>query len=103
MTVTLKPADATGPQGPQGPTGPAGPTGPQGDAGPSGPVGGTYLHTQNSPSASWDIVHDLGFFPGGVQVIDSGGTTVEGDLTQFDVNHLRIDFSAPFSGTAALS
>lgn len=67
------------------------------------PVGSGYLHIQSAPAASWDVAHNLGFFPGGVLVTDSAGTEVEGAVTQLDVNHLRVDFAVPFSGTAAVS
>lgn len=99
--VALKPRPTT--PGPAGPPGAAGPPGSAGDPGPAGPAGGTYLHIQNSPQSTWSVVHNLGFKPGGVAVIDSAGTVVEGQITHLDVNSLRLDFSVPFSGTASLS
>jgi len=107
----------TGATGPTGPTGPAstvpGPTGPQGATGSTGPTGppgssggggaAAYVHDQSVPSDTWVIVHNLGYFPGGVIVVDSGGTTVEGSI-QFDsANQITITFSAAFGGKAYIS
>jgi hypothetical protein len=74
-----------------------------GPAGAAGVSGGNYTHVQSSPSATWTVVHNLGYFPGGVSVIDSAGTKVYGDITHNTVNQLVINFSAGFSGKAYLS
>jgi len=81
----------------------AGPVGPAGPAGPAGVGGGNYTHIQSAPSATWTVVHNLGYFPGGVSVIDSAGTKVYGDITHNSNNQLVINFSAGFSGKAYLS
>lgn len=103
-------ADSTvpGPQGPQGDVGPEGPQGPQGDVGPSGPAGGTYRHVQGTPAAVWSINHNLGYFPGGVAVRDSGGEIHVGRIEYVDNTSLIISFfvaGAPvaFAGEAFLS
>lgn len=71
------------------------------------PVGGVntgfYRHIQDVPSADWVIVHNLGFYPGGSSVIDSAGSSVEGDIEYTDTSSLTLHFSAPFAGTANLS
>lgn len=71
-----------------------------------GSGGGTqvlsYLHNQGVAASTWVIVHNLGFYPN-VTVVDSGLSTVEGDLTQIDLNTLRLQFSAAFTGTAYCS
>lgn len=77
--------------------------GPAGPAGPAGVGGGNYTHIQSAPSATWTVVHNLGYHPGGVSVIDSAGTKVYGDVTHTSVNQLVINFSAGFSGKAYLS
>jgi len=77
--------------------------GPTGPAGPAGVSGGNYTHIQSTPSATWTVVHNLGYHPGGVSVIDSAGTKVYGDVTHSSVNQLVINFSAGFSGKAYLS
>jgi hypothetical protein len=74
--------------------------GPKGDAGISG---GHYVHTQSVPSASWTITHDLGYYPGGVSIVDSGGTKVYGDVTFISQSTLVVTFNAAFSGKAYLS
>lgn len=72
--------------------------GPAGPAGPAGAGGGNYTHVQSAPSTTWTVVHNLGYFPGGVSVVDSAGTKVYGDITHSNSNQLVINFSAGFSG-----
>jgi hypothetical protein len=101
-------ADLTGPQGPPGEQGPEGPPGPQGAPGPQGDPGGQHHHVQGTPASIWVINHDLGFNPGGIVVVDSGGDTHEGLVEYLDVNTVRITFlvagvPAGFSGHAYLS
>lgn len=71
-----------------------------GGGGPGGPV--SYVHSQGTVSALWSIAHGLGWYPN-VTVVDSAGTTVEGDITQVNNNLLTIQFSGAFTGTAYLS
>ncbi len=92
-----------GPAGPAGPTGPTGPTGATGPAGTSGAAAGTYVHTQSSASATWTVVHNLGYFPGGVSVVDSAGSKVYGDVTHTSTNQLVINFTAGFGGKVYIS
>lgn len=61
-----------------------------------------YKHIQSAPLAVWDIYHTLAFFPN-VMVVDSSGTRVFGDEQVVGPSHIRITFSATFSGTAYLS
>lgn len=62
-----------------------------------------YVHTQDVPSASWTITHNLGFFPS-VTIVDSGGTNVGGvDVLYINENSVRVDFGAAFGGKAYLS
>lgn len=63
----------------------------------------TYTHIQSTPSTTWTVVHNLGYHPGGVSVIDSAGTKVYGDVTHINNNQLVINFSAGFSGKVYLS
>lgn len=77
-----------------------------GDIGPSGPKGadgGSYTHTQSTPSNTWTVIHGLGYNPGGVSVVDSAGTKVYGDVTHTSQNALVINFSTAFSGKAYIS
>lgn len=66
------------------------------------PMAGAYTYTQSSPSTTWTINHNLGFRPA-VTVVDSGGTTVVGDVTYVSENSLSISFSSSFGGVAYLS
>jgi len=50
----------------KGDPGPPGPPGPPGDG------SAFYKHTQNTPSATWTIIHNLNFEPQ-TQVFSSGG------------------------------
>lgn len=66
------------------------------------PVGGTYVHTQYSSSATWTITHNMGYKPN-VTVVDSAGTIIEGAIDYQTGNTIVLTFSAPFAGTAYLS
>ncbi len=61
-----------------------------------------YVHEQNTTSAGWIIIHNLGFFPN-VRVQTSAGIDVVGDVTYLDENSLRVTFSSAFQGKAYLS
>lgn len=61
-----------------------------------------YVHNQSTPSASWNINHNLAKFPSLV-VVDSSGNEVEGEVAHTNNNSLTITFSAAFSGKAYLN
>lgn len=67
-----------------------------------GVAGGTFVHVQSVPSNQWDIVHGMAYFPS-VNVVDSAGTEVEGEVSYIDANTVRVKFNAGFSGKAYLS
>lgn len=92
-----------GPMGPQGPAGPEGPEGPQGPPGQGGGDASFFVYEQASASLTWIITHTLGYRPGGVQVVDSAGTEVQGVISYPADDQVRIDFAVPFGGTAYLS
>jgi len=52
---------------------------------------GVYQHNQTSPSATWVINHQLGYFPN-VRVVDTAGNTVDGQIQDIDNNSLIIRF-----------
>lgn len=58
-----------------------------------------FRYHQTTPSATWDIKHNLEKYPS-VTVIDSFGTMVEGAIEHVNENQTIIKFSAGFSGTA---
>lgn len=99
------PSGSPGPAGPQGEAGPQGtqgPAGPQGPTGPQGPAGGNYVHTQSVSASTWNITHNLGFYPA-VSIVDNGENVVIGDVTYVSTNALTVSFSASFGGKAYLS
>jgi len=61
-----------------------------------------FVYTQNIPSSTWTILHNLNKYPS-VSVVDSANTVVEGGITYVDLNTLTISFSAQFTGTAYLN
>lgn len=63
----------------------------------------TYVHTQSSASSSWTVTHNLGYYPGGVSIIDSGENVVIGDIIHSTDNQFVINFSSAFSGKAYVS
>ena len=62
----------------------------------------SYLHIQSVSSDTWNITHNLGFYPN-VTFQDSAGTIIEGELNYTTRNTLIATFSAAFSGKAYLS
>ena len=62
----------------------------------------SYTHTQGVPSATWNITHNLHFYPN-VTVQDSAGNIVEGEIAYTNSDSLVVTFSTAFSGEAYLS
>lgn len=63
----------------------------------------SYVHDQASALATWTINHGLGYVPGGVMVVDSAGSAVEGAVNVIDDDTIEIEFNAAFTGKAYLS
>lgn len=82
----------------QGPVGPEGPTGPVGPVGPPPPI---FVFSQNSPSTSWTINHNLGYRPT-VELIDANGREIDGDVYHQSINTAIILFNLPVAGEARL-
>jgi hypothetical protein len=61
-----------------------------------------FAHTQQIPSTTWAITHNLNFNPN-VTVVDSAGTNVEGEIQYVNPNRLNILFQSAFTGYAYLS
>jgi hypothetical protein len=81
-------------------SGPVGPVGPKGDKGDT--AAASYVHQQNTPAATWNIQHNLDFFPA-VTVVDSGGNDVVGSISYTNRDNLVVTFGVPFGGKAYLS
>lgn len=62
----------------------------------------SFRFTQSVPSSLWLITHNLGFFPN-VSVVDSSGSSVEGDTKYIDANTVQISFIGAFAGEAYIS
>lgn len=58
-----------------------------------------YVHEQETPLATWVIVHGLDRWPN-VTVVDSAGSEIKGAVHYTDADTLEVIFSAPFSGRA---
>jgi len=58
----------------------------------------TYVYNQLTPSTDWTINHNLNKFPT-VTVVDSAGTEVWCEVYYIDSNTIKLQLSAPFSGT----
>lgn len=99
----VKITTARGLPGVPGADGAPGEPGPQGEPGAPGAAPQAYTHTQGDPLAVWTVEHNLGYRPGGVLVVDSGGSEVEGIVSHVDANTLTITFLAAFGGFAYLS
>lgn len=62
-----------------------------------------YEYHQTVPAITWVIPHQLGFKPGGVQLVDNAGNEFAGEVSYPSLNVVRIDFNTPRTGTAVLS
>jgi hypothetical protein len=74
-----------------------------GDKGATGAASGSYIHYQSSAASVWTVTHNLGYFVGGISVIDSAETVVVGDITHIDNNSFTVSFSTAFSGKVYVS
>lgn len=61
-----------------------------------------YLHTQSSASNTWNIAHNLGFFPN-VSVLDNENRIIEADVQYLNINNVRIVMNVALSGVAYLT
>lgn len=61
-----------------------------------------FTFTQSTPSATWTIVHDLGFIPN-IFTIDSTGVEIIGSVDSVTLTTVVISFSQAVSGNAYLS
>lgn len=80
----------------------AGPQGPRGVQGPAGADSAFFNYTQVTPSNSWVINHNMGFYPN-VTTFDDTGRLFEANEIHHSVNQLEIQLLTPRAGTARLS
>lgn len=61
-----------------------------------------HVHTQNTASATWTIIHSLGGKPS-VTIVDSADTVVIGEVTYNSNSEVVVSFTSAFSGFAYLT
>jgi hypothetical protein len=61
-----------------------------------------FVFTQGVAAGSWNVAHNLNKLPA-VQVFDSAGTPLKGEVNHVDNNNLIIKFNNPVSGNAYLN
>lgn len=61
-----------------------------------------YVHNQPSASDTWNVVHNMRFFPN-VSIVDTALSKVVGEVTYLSENALVVTFSHSFAGKAYLS
>lgn len=80
------------------------PTSQSGPIMPPNPSPFAYRHTQATAATIWTIVHNLGWYPGGIQVEGPSGETITAyEVSHPDINTVRLTFNIPMSGVAYLS
>lgn len=62
----------------------------------------TFTFTQSVPAANWTINHNLGRFPS-IEVVDSSGNVVEGNIDYVNANTITASFTGGFAGLAYLN
>ena len=62
----------------------------------------TYYHVQGVAASTWVVDHNLNKYPS-VNIIDSSGNDVVGDITYTSLNSVTLTFSAAFAGTATFN
>lgn len=58
-----------------------------------------YIHTQSLASSTWVVNHNLNKYPS-VDIVDSAGSKVFGNVVYISLNTVNLLFSVPFSGQA---
>jgi len=61
-----------------------------------------FVHNQTSASATWNITHNMKFFPN-VSIVDTALSKVIGEVVYTSENALTVTFSQSFAGKAYLS
>lgn len=61
-----------------------------------------YVHNQPTAATTWNIAHNLAFYPS-VMIVDSGDNYVVGDINYIDENNIVVTLGHSFAGKAYLS
>jgi hypothetical protein len=65
-------------------------------------VGGTRLvKVQSTPSTTWVINHNLGYYPN-IQTLEADGREFIGDVVHIDLNTAQVSFTRAKSGLAVV-
>lgn len=67
-----------------------------------GTVDANFVYNQNIVSSIWIVTHNLNKLPS-VQLEDSSGDSVIGDVDYLDLNTVRVSFAFPISGKVILN
>ncbi len=62
----------------------------------------TYIFTQASQNATWNIEHNLDKYPS-VTIVDASGNVIEAHTEYVDSNNIQLTFSAAYAGKAYLN
>lgn len=65
----------------------------------------TYQHNQSTPSALWEITHNLGVYPIVDVYVNIDGNMekiLPKDIIRINDNVVNIEFSSPFAGVARI-
>lgn len=65
-------------------------------------INAQYIHNQVTASDTWNINHNLGVYPT-VDITDSSGSVVGGEVKYIDEDNIQIKFNIPFNGNAILN
>ena len=66
------------------------------------PVAKTYIFHKPVAAATWVVLHNLSQYPA-VEVVDTSGNVIDGDIHYDSANQITLHFSAAFAGTAYLN
>jgi hypothetical protein len=69
---------------------------------PGTPGGSQFVHNQISAAATWNVDHNLGYFPH-ITIIMDDGTIVGADVDHTNINSAVITFPTPYTGKAVCS
>lgn len=57
----------------------------------------SYVHTQSTPSTTWNVAHNLNYRCS-VQVVDNAGNQIIAQIDWIDNNNVQVLFNMPMTG-----
>lgn len=73
-----------------------------GPPGQNGSSGAGFTFYQNTPSETWLINHNLGFYPS-VDLFNTGGMEILGEVVNTSVNQTIVNYNGAIAGSARLN